>query len=153
MLREEDLVTALMAYRQGRDGFVIDPETREVKTFYEVFRDLIKNHYLIDWKDQPEEKQEPAEELAEEEQEPAEGPAEEEKKVTDPFERFEKSGKSSPFSKPEPKKRGGKPEKGQVEELILKAWGGGEHSISEIMRITGYSYKTVRRYIPISPKG
>lgn len=57
MLREEDIVTALMAYRQGRDGFVIDPETREVKTFYEVFRDLIKNHYLIDWKEQPEEKQ------------------------------------------------------------------------------------------------
>lgn len=142
MLREEDIVTALMAYRQGRDGFVIDPETREVKTFYEVFRDLIKNHYLIDWKDQPEEKQEPAEE-----------PAEEEQKVTDPFERFEKSGQSSPFSKPEPKKRGGKPEKGQAEELILKAWGRGEHSISEIMRMTGYSYKTVRRYIPISPKG
>lgn len=130
MLREEDIVTALMAYRQGRDGFVIDPETREVKTFYEVFRDLIKNHYLIDRKEQPEEKQEPAEE-------PAEDP------------------KVEPAAAPpaKTKKRGGKPEAEKAEELILKAWGGGEHSISEIMRMTGYSYQTVRRYIPISPKG
>ena len=130
MLREEDIVTALMAYRQGRDGFVIDPETMEVKTFYEVFRDLIKNRYMIDWKDQPEEKQEPAEEPAED---PKEEPA------------------AAPMAKT--KKRGGKPEAGKAEELILKAWGRGERSISEIMRMTGYSYQTVRRYIPISPKG
>lgn len=128
MLREEDIVTALIAYRQGRDGFVIDPETMEVKTFYEVFRDLIKNRYMIDWKDQPEEKQEPAEE-------PAEDPKEE------------------PAAAPLEKKKRGKPETGKAEELILKAWGRGEHSISEIMRMTGYSYQTVRRYIPISPKG
>lgn len=104
MLREEDIVTALMAYRQGRDGFVIDPETMEVKTFYEVFRDLIKNRYMIDWPDQPEKKTEPAEEPAED---PAEDPEEE------------------PAAEPpaKTKKRGGKPEKGKAEKLILKAWG------------------------------
>ena len=129
MLREEDIVTALVAYRQGRDGFVIDPETMEVKTFYEVFRDLIKNRYMIDWPDQPEKKTEPAEEPAEDpEEEPAAEP-------------------------PKEKKRGGRPETGKAEQIILKAWGGGDRSISEIMRMTGYSYQTVRRYIPISPKG
>lgn len=129
MLREEDIVTALIAYRQGRDGFVIDPETMEVKTFYEVFRDLIKNRYMIDWKESEKEEEAPAEDPAEDpEEEPAAEP-------------------------PKEKKRGGRPETGKAEQIILKAWGGGEHSISEIMRMTGYSYQTVRRYIPISPKG
>lgn len=130
MLREEDLVTALMAYKQGRSGFVLDPETMEVKSFEDVFQNLTRNRYMIDWKDQPEEKQEPAEEPAED---PKEEPA------------------AAPPAKT--KKRGGKQETGKDEELILKAWGGGEHSISEIMRMTGYSYQTVRRHIPISPKG
>lgn len=129
MLREEDIVTALMAYKQGRSGFVLDPETMEVKSFEDVFQSLTRNRYMIDWKDQPEEKQEPAEEPAEDhEEEPAAEP-------------------------PAEKKKRGKPETGKAEELILKAWGRGERSISEIMRMTGYSYQTVRRYIPISPKG
>lgn len=129
MLREEDIVTALMAYKQGRSGFVLDPETMEVKSFEDVFQNLTRNRYMIDWKDQPEEKQEPAEEPNEDpKEEPAAAP-------------------------PAEKKKRGKPETGQAEELILKAWGRGEHSISEIMRMTGYSYQTVRRYIPISPKG
>lgn len=129
MLREEDIVTALMAYKQGRSGFVLDPETMEVKSFEDVFQNLTRNRYMIDWKDKPEEKQEPAEEPAEDQkEEPTAAP-------------------------PEKTKKRGKPEPGQAEELILKAWGRGEHSISEIMRMTGYSYQTVRRYIPISPKG
>lgn len=129
MLREEDIVTALMAYKQGRSGFVLDPETMEVKSFEDVFQNLTRNRYMIDWKDQPEEKQEPAEAPDEDpEEEPAAAP-------------------------PAEKKKRGKPETGKAEELILKAWGRGEHSISEIMRMTGYSYQTVRRYIPISPKG
>ena len=37
--------------------------------------------------------------------------------------------------------------------MILKAWNGGERSISEIMNITGCTHATVRRYIPISPNG
>ena len=130
MLREEDIVTALMAYKQGRSGFVLDPETMEVKSFEDVFQNLTRKRYMIDWTDQTEEKQEPAEEPAED---PKEEPA------------------AAPMAKT--KKRGGKPESGQAEELILKAWGRGKHSISEIMRMTGYSYQTVRRYIPISPKG
>lgn len=130
MLREEDIVTALMAYKQGRSGFVLDPETMEVKSFEDVFQNLTRNRYMIDWKDQPEKKDEPAEEPDED---PKEEPA------------------AAPPAKT--KNRGGKQEKGKAEELILKAWGGGEHSISEIMRMTGYSYQTVRRYIPISPKG
>lgn len=60
MLREEDIVTALMAYKQGRSGFVLDPETMEVKTFEDVFQSLTRNRYMIDWPDQPEKKTEPA---------------------------------------------------------------------------------------------
>ena len=129
MLREEDIALALIAYRQGRTGIVLDPETMEVKTFAEVFDKLTRNRYMIDWTDQTEEKQEPAEEPDED---PKEEPA------------------AAPIAKT---KKRGKPEPGQAEELILKAWGRGERSISEIMRMTGYSYQTVRRYIPISPKG
>lgn len=130
MLREEDIALALMAYRQGRKGIVFNPVSMEVKTFTEVFDELTRNRYMIDWPDQPEEKQEPAEEPDEDQkEEPAAAPPE------------------------KTKKRGGKPETGKAEELILKAWGRGEHSISEIMRMTGYSYQTVRQYIPISPKG
>lgn len=101
MLREEDIVTALMAYKQGRSGFVLDPETMEVKSFEDVFQDLTRNRYMIDWKDQPEKTTEPAEEPAEDhEEEPAAAP-------------------------PAEKKKRGKPEPGQAEELILKAWGRG----------------------------
>lgn len=131
MLREEDIALALMAYRQGRKGIVFNPVSMEVRTFTEVFDELTRNRYMIDWPDQPEEKQEPAEEPDED---PAEDPKEEPEAAT-------------------PAKKRGKPETGKAEELILKAWGRGEHSISEIMRMTGYSYQTVRRYIPISPKG
>ena len=42
---------------------------------------------------------------------------------------------------------------GQAEKEILEAWKGGDRSIKEIMEITGYSYPTVRKYIPINEKG
>ena len=40
-----------------------------------------------------------------------------------------------------------------AEEKILKAWNRGERTLKEVMKITGYSYPTVRKYIPISPAG
>lgn len=39
------------------------------------------------------------------------------------------------------------------EQEILKAWNGGERSIKEIMEMTGASYATVRRWIPVTPEG
>ena len=133
MLREEDIVTALMAYKQGRSGFVLDPETMEVKSFEDVFQSLTRNRYMIDWKDQPEKKTEPAED-----------PDEEEQKVTDPIERYEKYG---PFSKPEPKKRH-RPNQKEIEQNILNAWNCGTRSFDEVVKRTGYSAKTVERFLP-----
>lgn len=56
---------------------------------------------------------------------------------------------------PKKKKRGRKPgwNDGEAEQAILKAWAGGDRKIKEIMEITGYSYKTVRKYIPETPAG
>lgn len=39
------------------------------------------------------------------------------------------------------------------EQLILKAWNGGERTIKEIMEVTGCSYATVRKYIPTTVNG
>ena len=47
-----------------------------------------------------------------------------------------------------PEKRSNK-----AEDEILKAWNGGERSIKEIMEITGRSYGTVRKYIPVNENG
>lgn len=133
MLREEDIALALMAYRQGRKGIVFDPVSMEVKTLTEVFDKLMRNRYMIDWPDQPEEKQEPAEE-----------PDEEEQKVTDPFERYEKYG---PAYKPEKKKQH-RPNQKEIEQNILKAWDCGNRSFDEVVQRTGYSAKTVERFLP-----
>lgn len=52
MLREEDIVTALMAYRQGRKGFAINQETMEARSFDLTFWDPEKYSHMIDWGDQ-----------------------------------------------------------------------------------------------------
>lgn len=36
---------------------------------------------------------------------------------------------------------------------VLKAWNGGKHNASQIAKMTGLSYTTVRKYIPISEEG
>lgn len=41
----------------------------------------------------------------------------------------------------------------KAREEILAAWKGGERSISEIQKITGRSYQTIRKYIPESKNG
>ena len=43
--------------------------------------------------------------------------------------------------------------KGTTEQKVLKAWNGGEKTIKEICEITGLSYPTVRKYIPVTPAG
>lgn len=51
------------------------------------------------------------------------------------------------------KKEESKKETSQTEQDILKAWNGGTRTIKEIMEVTGYSYPTVRKYIPETEKG
>lgn len=40
-----------------------------------------------------------------------------------------------------------------TEQKVLAAWNGGERTIKEIMEMTGLSYPTVRKYIPVSVNG
>ena len=40
-----------------------------------------------------------------------------------------------------------------TEQKVLAAWNGGERTIKEIMEMTGFSYPTVRKYIPVSVNG
>lgn len=57
------------------------------------------------------------------------------------------------------KKRGPKPGEGRKkfegssEEKILKAWGRGKRTAKEIAEVTGYSLKTVYKYIPRTKNG
>ena len=40
-----------------------------------------------------------------------------------------------------------------LEALIIKTYNSGEHTIKEIMDITGCTYATVRKYIPLTSEG
>lgn len=56
----------------------------------------------------------------------------------------------TPENGPVHRKRG-KPteaEKKNIEQRILAAWNRGERNVGEIVRITGYDYRTVVKYIP-----
>ena len=41
----------------------------------------------------------------------------------------------------------------EIEEAVLKAWNRGERSITQIMELSGCSYKQVRKYIPETKEG
>ena len=89
----------------------------------------VKIHILIE--DDPEE----TEETEETEEEPEEADEED-----DPEE-------------PQTKKRQQVRNYSETEQKVLAAWNGGERTIKEIMEMTGFSYPTVRKYIPVSVNG
>lgn len=68
------------------------------------------------------------------------------KEISEPAADEEPAADPETVAQPHPKRRSRK----EVEEQILKAWNRGERKISEIMKITGCTYTTVRRYIPES---
>ena len=41
----------------------------------------------------------------------------------------------------------------EIETAVLKAWNGGENSITKVMEIANVDYKTARRYLPASKEG
>lgn len=116
-------------------------------TLEEYLRVCITDRFLLD---EPEENvqrpaesvQQPAESVQkpkESVQKPAESAREPKKNTRKQEEKAEeKADKEKPKRKP--------PE--QVKQEILKAWQGGDRTITEIMEITGYSYPTVHKYIP-----
>lgn len=75
----------------------------------------------------------------------ASDPVKEEQKVTDPFERY---AKRVAESNPEPKKKRHRPNQKEIEQNILKAWDCGNKSFDEVVKRTGYSAKTVERFLP-----
>ena len=145
MLREEDMAMALVAFEQGRTGYAIDESSCIALTLEDVFGKLRGYRFVVDW-GVPEtttggEETVTSGVIMPATQEPPDPPSmtvavtaeipDEPKKKTDKTRRS----------------------KDEIEQLILKAWNGGERSIAEIQRITGCTYATVRRYIPISPNG
>ena len=54
---------------------------------------------------------------------------------------------------PQTKKRQQVRNYSETEQKVLAAWNGGERTIKEIMEMTGFSYPTVRKYIPVSVNG
>lgn len=50
---------------------------------------------------------------------------------------------------PKKKRRSGK----EIEVAILKAWNGGERTISQVMELAHVDYKAARRYLPASKEG
>ena len=90
----------------------------------------VRIHILIE--DEDEEAEEPDEEQEEEPEEPDDD--------VDPNEQ-------------QTKKRQQVRNYSETEQKVLAAWNGGERTIEEIMEMTGFSYPTVRKYIPVSVNG
>ena len=91
----------------------------------------VRIHILIEDED------EEAEELDEEQEEEPE----------------EETGEEDDPEEPQMKKRQQVRNYSETEQKVLAAWNGGERTIKEIMEMTGFSYPTVRKYIPVSVNG
>lgn len=121
MFKEITLTEAFERFKNGENGIVIrqSDDGFEVMAFEKFFSGIPNGiRFLAD--------------------------VEEEQKVTDPFERYEKYG---PAYKPEKKKRH-RPNQKEIEQNILKAWDCGNRSFDEVVKRTGYSAKTVERFLP-----
>lgn len=123
MFKEVMISQALAARLDGRKGYAIH-QNGNVVPLEEVFPSLEGTRFIID----VEEAKAPKVEVPE-------------------------SGMKA--ETPEKRKTGRPTEADQakMEEKILKAWNRGERNISEICRITGINYRTVRKYIPETVNG
>lgn len=65
----------------------------------------------------------------------------------------EETGEEDDPEEPQTKKRQQVRNYSETEQKVLAAWNGGERTIKEIMEMTGFSYPTVRKYIPVSVNG
>lgn len=140
MYRETDAVTALAQYGLGRKGIALC-ENGEIWPIEDMFKQTEKTRFIIDF---PDETPEP---------EKAVVVPDAETSLSDPFSRLAARG-GVIHDAPVHRKRG-KPtntEKAVIEERILKAWNG-ERSIQDVVRMTGYDYRTVRKYIPETVNG
>lgn len=140
MYKETDAVTAFMQYKMGGKGYVLH-DNGEIWPFKDSFKQFDNARFIVDF---PEEKKEP---------ETAVVVPEAETPLDDPFSRIAARG-GVIHDTPVHHKRG-KPTKAEmavIERTILKAWNG-EHSIQDVVRMTGYDYRTVRKYLPETVNG
>ena len=122
MYKEVSLMEAFKARHSGRKGFVIFQATGNISTLEEIFPMLDECLFIADL---PDDKPEPETAVVVPEAE-------------------------TPESGPVHRKRG-KPteaEKKNIEQRILAAWNRGERNVGDVVRITGYDYRTVVKYIP-----
>lgn len=132
MFKEITPMDALKLFLCGKDGIVIqqNEDGFSVDNFNDFFSGIERRtKFMV----QTEEEQDVSE------------PAKEEQKVTDPFERY---AKRVAESNPEPKKKRHRPNQKEIEQNILKAWDCGNRSFDEVVKRTGYSAKTVERFLP-----
>ena len=136
---EVDVLEGIEAALAGKKVYAVDVDgtasTVNMTKFVEIIKGL---RFLIDRPigNKPEPKPEPK------------LPETPEQETAAPMETME-----TPEAPKERKKQRGRKTDSVAEQAILKAWHGGDRKIGEIMEITGYSYNTVRKYIPITPMG
>jgi hypothetical protein len=130
MFKEITPMDALKLFLCGKDGIVIqqNEDGFSVDNFNDFFSEIERRTKFM---------------VQTEEQQDVSEPAEEEQKVTDPFERYEKYG-----SYTKSKKKRHRPNQKEIEQNILKAWDCGNRSFDEVVKRTGYSAKTVERFLP-----
>lgn len=130
MYYEVNLIEAIMAHHNKKKGFVITQGEVGVP-FESAFEELLKCRFIVD---DPEIERTKAHPVA--------VPA-----VEIPEAKME-------IVTPEKRKRG-KPseaEQHNIEQRILQAWNG-DRSIMDVVKATGYDYRTVRKYLPETVNG
>ena len=130
MYKETDAVTAFMQYKMGGKGYILH-DNGEIWPFKDSFKQFDNARFIVDF---PDEKPEP------------------EKAVVVP--EVETPEDNLEVVTPE-KRRRGKPteeEKHKIEQRILQAWNG-DRSIMDVVKETGYDYRTVRKYLPETVNG
>ena len=133
MYYEVNLIEAIMAHHNKKKGFVITQGEVGVP-FESAFEELLKCRFIVD---DPEIERTKAH--------PVEVPAVEIPEAKMEIETPEK-----------PKRKYGRmtdAERETAKQKILKAWAGGDHTIQQICEMTGYNYRTVRQYIPVTVNG
>lgn len=124
MYKEVSITAAFNARHNGLSGYVIFPDTGNTSKLEEIFPSLEGCRFVVDM----------------------DAPA--------PVPEVEIPEAKMEIVSPE-KRRRGKPteaEKHQIEQRILQAWNG-DRSIMDVVKATGYDYRTVRKYLPETVNG
>ena len=128
MYYEVNLIEAIMAHHEGKHGFVIRDDNLAIQ-LSDALKEIDEYRFIIN-------------------------DTEIERTKDDPVPEVEIPEAKMEIVTPEKRKRG-KPteaEKHQIEQRILQAWNG-DRSIMDVVKATGYDYRTVRKYLPETVNG